>query len=367
MFFCFCGIKQEKVEKISENGIEVILNHKAPYKLKGEPSELILEEVFRIDTENDEIAEAGLTDIREFNIDSEGNLFFLNSQNPENYYFKFDKAGEFVTAFGKRGQGPGEIQTTRGFKINHLDEVEVPDYGNRNLHVFKNNGEYVQGIPLQFGFQSAESLRNGNYLIAKDIADFEGEYLIQIPVVIYSPDFVEIGELDRMRIPNYLKGKKRKGYPPIFVYDKSDESIIFGNEERDYELWIYDFDGNLRRKIRKEYNKVKIPEEYKNNRLAKMGTQQKSGTYFPESFPPFFYFTVDESGRIFIVTFEQDDNSNNYIDIFNHLGVFIIRTTIKELSVSGRAVLKCRNNHLYFLHEKESGYKELIVYEMIWQ
>jgi len=55
--FLFCGTKQEKVEKIMEDGVEVVLNHLEPYKIKGEPFTLHIEEEFTIDTEKDEIAE----------------------------------------------------------------------------------------------------------------------------------------------------------------------------------------------------------------------------------------------------------------------------------------------------------------------
>jgi len=41
-----CVHKQEKVERIIEDGVEVIINHLEPYKIKGEPSTLNLEEEF---------------------------------------------------------------------------------------------------------------------------------------------------------------------------------------------------------------------------------------------------------------------------------------------------------------------------------
>ena len=54
-----------------EDGVEVIVNHLEPYKIKGEPSTLHLEEKFTLDTERDEIAEIGLTDTQDFDVDSD--------------------------------------------------------------------------------------------------------------------------------------------------------------------------------------------------------------------------------------------------------------------------------------------------------
>jgi hypothetical protein len=55
-----CGQKQDKVERINEGGVEVVINHLEPYKIEGIGS-LILEELFKIDTENENITQLGIT------------------------------------------------------------------------------------------------------------------------------------------------------------------------------------------------------------------------------------------------------------------------------------------------------------------
>jgi hypothetical protein len=67
-----CGQEQEEVEIIIEDGVEVIINHLEPYKVKGEPSTFALEKEFVIDMERDDLAELGLTEIESFDINSEG-------------------------------------------------------------------------------------------------------------------------------------------------------------------------------------------------------------------------------------------------------------------------------------------------------
>ncbi|MBE0714023.1 MAG: hypothetical protein IH583_16740 [Candidatus Aminicenantes bacterium] len=56
--FISCGSKQPQVEKITEDGVEIILNHIEPYRIKGQPSTFSLEKVFSIDTERTDLAEA---------------------------------------------------------------------------------------------------------------------------------------------------------------------------------------------------------------------------------------------------------------------------------------------------------------------
>ncbi len=94
--FLFCAPKQDKVERIIEDGVEVVLNHLEPYRMRGETSAFSLEEELVIDSERDDIAEIGLTYIDSFSIDSEGNIYFLNNKNPETIIFKFNRKGNFI-------------------------------------------------------------------------------------------------------------------------------------------------------------------------------------------------------------------------------------------------------------------------------
>ena len=128
---CFCIVfllvgceKKEEIEKYMEDGVEVIVNHTEPYKIKGEPSSLHLEEKFTIDTEKEEIAEIGLFEIGGFDIDSEGKIYiFPDTRSDENLVYKFDKDGNFIKTFGKIGQGPGEIQGPWYTYITNKDDL----------------------------------------------------------------------------------------------------------------------------------------------------------------------------------------------------------------------------------------------------
>jgi hypothetical protein len=108
--FSFCGPKYKKVEKIIEDEVEVVLNHLEPYKIKGESGNLLLENEFSIDTENEDMLKIGLTDIETFDVDQDGNIFVIRWRTTENYLFKFDSKGNFIKSFMRFGQGPGEIE-----------------------------------------------------------------------------------------------------------------------------------------------------------------------------------------------------------------------------------------------------------------
>ena len=59
-FLASCVGREPQVDKVIEDGVEVVLNHLEPYKIKGQPSTISLEKVFSIDLEREDLAKAGL-------------------------------------------------------------------------------------------------------------------------------------------------------------------------------------------------------------------------------------------------------------------------------------------------------------------
>jgi len=81
-----CSPKQQTVERYMEEGMEIIVNHLEPYKIEGEPTTIRLEELFIIDSERDELVDAGLTTINNFDVDSENNLYILSSRTEKDLF-----------------------------------------------------------------------------------------------------------------------------------------------------------------------------------------------------------------------------------------------------------------------------------------
>ena len=143
-----------------------------------------------------------------------------------------------------------------------------------------------------------------------------------------------------------------------------------GHENRGYEILIYDLDGNLLKKLRKEYTPADVPDEMKE---AWRGLLKREGFYLPDKISPFHYFFLDNMGRLYVKTFEKGLNDTEYIhDIFNSDGIFILRKSMPgyaRWSNPGYSVnrAKAKNHHFYCIRDKESGFKELVVYKMNWE
>ena len=89
LLILYCKPAKEKIERHTEDGVEVIVNHLEPYKITNEPTRIYLEKQLTIDTETESMAETGLTNIVYFDVDSDGNIYFLNDRPQKNYIIKF--------------------------------------------------------------------------------------------------------------------------------------------------------------------------------------------------------------------------------------------------------------------------------------
>jgi len=143
MFLSACGPKAQRVERIFENDVEVVINHLEPYKVKGETATLDLEKELSIDFSREDMAKLGLADIYNFNVDSRANIYVLNGKPVEYFIFAFDGKGHFLKSFGKKGQGPGELQWTLSIAFDSQDNVIVVDPGIRKNVVFDSQGNLI--------------------------------------------------------------------------------------------------------------------------------------------------------------------------------------------------------------------------------
>ncbi len=377
--FFSCGPKQERVEKVMEDGVEVVINHLEPYRLKGEPSTLNLEKVLTIDTEDDAVAAQGVTDIYLFDVDPGGNIYILRPPtSPGELVFKFSGDGNLMTSFAQMGQGPFEVEYPNGILVVDSDRIWILEDPKRKYYVFDLDGKGVAEKRLDMDYDDIAVLKNGTYLVNQIKAeDMKAKYF-PITISLFDSEFQKIKELDRFEkywnrlIATTIQEKIVCGIELIFLGKPHEERIYIGNSERGYEILVFDLEGQLFRKIRKEYSPVPVSQEYKEKYLKEFDSfmpEYAKKIYFPEHWHPFHSFFPDDEGRLFVMTYESGKNPGEYMfDIFTKDGVFIARTSLNVHHWGyGSMNAKARGNRLYVVQEKESGYKELVVYKMNWE
>lgn len=373
---CSCDSQSDVPNRIMEDGVEVVLNRLEPTKIAGEPTTFTLEKEFSIDTEDDTIAGLGLTDIGYyFDVDSEGYIYLVGYENAEGMIFKFDREGNFVRSFGRKGRGPGELQgrnyVSLYLTVDQNDNIAVSDFGNK-LVVFGSDGELITDNRIDSGTVSMAPLPNGNYLSFLSVMDGKGEFINQNPVSLLDSRFTKVQELDKQMIPNPIVGKQLKGSYHILSWGVSGDRIFTGFQERGYEIFVYDLDGQRIRKIKKEFHSVPVTEAYKSEFMEQFSApifeSIRSKIYFEDAMPPFHGFITDNAGRLFVMTYEAGDNPGEFLyDIFNPDGICIGRKSLKVHHDESGVFAKMKNGRFYCLNEKDSGYKELVVSKVVWE
>jgi hypothetical protein len=384
--FISCGPKQEqeKIEMVFENGVEVVINHLEPYKIKGKSSSLSLEKEFSIDTEDDSIAALGLIDIWAFNVDSSGKIYLLNSpRSTENLVYKFDSNGAFQKSFLKRGQGPGEVQSPTLPIITEDDEFVIFDYFPKKLLFLNFSGEIIKEVSFKARVWVVYPLENGNYFAEEARRTESGAYTDSL-MVLYDHDMKEIQQLMRYREEDPRSSAKVNGTMidrPTHLWTISKGKIYVGyNDQSEYEVLVYDYEGNLLRKIRKEYSPVEITEEFKRKILTPYEKNPNvivqdiaKRIYFPKYMPPYQSLFCDDEGRLFVMTFEEGPRKGEYIcDIFDTEGRFINRVGLSNYAnwdniIRSQLIIIAKQNRMYCIQQKDNGYKELVVYKMKWE
>ncbi len=363
VLFYFCGQKDDKVERIIEDGVEVVINHMEPYAIDKKSLVLKAEREVLIDFKSDSITELGIADIRGFAVDSEGNLY-VSVFKAEFCIYKFDRDGKFLLSFGRKGQGPGELMIARGLSVNEKNEILTYDVSKQNYLIFDNSGHLLKEISLPYRISSISSLVNGHFLLSKFSGQRRSPFYYKVLLILCDSQFNEIKVIEELKIPNG---------PGASYWEDSKGRIYVGSEERDYGIWVYDLKGNLIRKIQKEYRPVKIPDETRTGwRKAYEKLTQQTGTQeefeVPDFWPPYFTFFNDNEGHLFVRTFEEDEKKGEFIhDVFSPEGVFIGRINLNLSFRREYKYVEVQGQNIYGFSEKENGFEELVAYRVKWE
>jgi len=376
----FCTSQPDRIAKTTEDGVEVVINRLQPYPIKGEQNRYHLEEIFTVDTEDESTAGLGLTEIWGFDVDSEGSIFIYKPPMSQgDLVFKFAADGTFVRSFATRGEGPGEVPTATYQKINDSDEIWIADAAHSKIMVFDKNGDHITEISIRIWIGAMgnmiQVLPNGNYLIRRSVPRPAGDGL-NLVTSLYDSGFEEIKELDQFEIDHPMRVEKFRLPMKLSFWTMTRDGVYIVNEDRGYEIHVYDLRGNLQRKIRKEYQPVSVSGKFKRDigqKLENTPPALKTKVFFPPHFPPFQCLFADDKGYLYVMTYEQGLSPDGHIvDVFNPDGIYVATMSLEAhlndpvFTPGGPfdSWITLKRNHLYATREKSSGFTELVVYKV---
>ncbi len=378
MFISGCGGPSGSVRRSVEDGIEVVTNPLEAPRTSGKPATFSLVEEYRIDLANEELAALGLGVVVGINVDAVGAVYCLASKTKEPWVFKFDRDGRFERAFGRTGQGPGELENPFFFCVALEGHVTVIGRG-RKAVVFGPDGEALRDMRFPAYLRACVPLPNGNFVVIRYSYDRE-HFTIVDTLVLIGSDSRELGVLDAHALSGNVSVDgsgnvlSYDATPRVFHWTVAGEKTYVGRALRGYEILVFDENGRMIRKIRKEHRPVPVPEAYKDKWRAEFSPVDRDlkKLKFAEHMPATNGFAVDDQGRLFVSTFEPGPREGEVTwDVFDSGGALFARAVL-PFSIPGdasnyRPTVAVCNERFYRLRDKTDGFQEIVVSRIEWK
>jgi len=353
-----CG--QYKVR--TENGVTVVTNGRKPSPPPGAPTRLVLEELYTAG--GGDPPEASFVLPSALDVLSDGTVYVVDSKDHK--VKVFDAAGKFVRAFGRQGQGPGEMNQPQGILISPDNEVLVEDMLNRRLAVFALDGMFRRHISTAtaMGITGIQMDGRGT-IVARSMGLGEGGK-VALEVKTYDAEFnpkVSLASFE-MQVGG---GAKINPFSAMnLLYELGRDGLLYLGSAKAYEIRVVSAEGKLLKTIARDHDPVPFSQADKDEMLKSLGSlpgvNVKDMVQLPDAYPPFSFFVLADEGRLLVKTFEKGQAKKEfYWDVFDADGRYIARVPIVH------DIQLWRDGRAYFFVEDEEGYRVLRCCRARWE
>ena len=177
--------------------------------------------------------------------DDDGNIYVCETFDCR--IKKFDRNGNYLLTFGRKGRGPGEFLLPSWMDFDNKGNLWVLDCGNQRASCFSADGKYLKSVrlPIDLSVGGFAIDRENNFYIS--MYDFETDKVIHK----YSPDGVKLisfGEPVAFKSPlSYTDMTIKKEVSRGSLTIVNDE--IYYTQKNPYEIRKYTTDGRLKMRI----------------------------------------------------------------------------------------------------------------------
>jgi len=352
IMFVSCKKQQTRWKGTIEevDGVTIVKNPKEP--MYGEDVFSLEEELSIGEAEGRE--EYMFSAVNHLTVDDEERIYVLDYKNVQ--VKVFDRDGKYLSTFGQRGQGPGEFFRPRGIYITSEDEVVVYDMGNRSFIYFSKEGQFLGSFSTaKLSLVGANIDSKGNIIgdVFSDNPEDRSFVLKKFDSKLNELFTIGSSPLSPPRI-------FKVSLPYCFCQVRKDDHIVFGYT-KNYEIQIINPEGEVIRKISKEYDPVEFTDKEKEAILENNPLKLK--IEFTKYHNPFLRFFLDDEGRLFVLTSEKaKDKESYYYDIFDPEGKYIAKVLFNI-----NPPLFFKKGKLYTIEEDEEGYQCVKRYKVAWK
>lgn len=353
------GFLESSYAETNKENVQIVENRSKPEKLET----LILKKEKNIG--NSEKGSRIFGAIAGFGVIDDGRLVVLDSIDKKIKII--DSSGKVLKEFGREGQGPGEWRSPIILQLISDRLIMISDPGNRKILYLDLDGNLIKEVSYARKMNIIKIIEDGGKFIASEMGP-EGSS-IAYTVSKYNGNFNQLFKIDNWLMPLPMRSSKINFFDMIYCFCLDSEGNIVYSRGTNYEIKYFTPEGKLFRIVRKEYQPQSITQKDKEKILGMLprtqGVNMKEMIVFPEKFPPFSSFFMDEKNRLYVKTYEKGKSINTYmVDIFNHEGKFIGRCEMPSDILDLTAVWKA--DKLYLVEKDEEGYPSIGVYISKW-
>lgn len=263
----------------------------------------------------------------------DGTLYIHDGMNRTNYIF--DRDGRFVRSFGKKGQGPGEVQDQKSIFLVGQTLIVVDT---AKLHYFSRDGEYIKSESNYYYRRRPALFIDAHRFVAAPIGIFEafegkgkiivvdldsGRETVIHEFLIFSGGTARVGRMVGSLIV--------EGLTPLMTIGYSDGRIYYGMSDS-YSIQITDLNGKSLGKFSLRRDKRRVSSEEKALRFEDYPqTSRQARRQIMETTPDeatFFCRIESHQGLIFFFEPEVIRRNLQAIDIFSPEGRYLYRSEI---------------------------------------
>jgi hypothetical protein len=290
-------------------------------------------------------------------VDEDENLFLLDRVNNEIRIY--NKQGVLLTTFGKKGQGPGELEMPVSLQVSGQGEIMIREAANPCLKIYSQTGKYLRKESLfkvEAMILSITKARNGDYIM----------------LLSYNPWKTELRRYDQELNASRIilkrtyepkpQGQVDLSRPDINYAVDKDSNVICGTWDR-YELFVSNPEGKVIKKITKSQIDKPYPEYERKRVLDLMQSSlwfRNQKIIFPKYQPAFTEIIAADDGKLYALVYGPKDM--NILEIFDKDGFYLGNAQINHRL----SEIVIKNNKLYGIEYNDEDYAIVKRYEMIW-
>jgi hypothetical protein len=234
--------------------------------------------------------------------------------------------------------------------------MAVEDMGNRMIKFFDLDGHYTKSL-----------ITAKTRMFARAAFSSQGYILGIVPTMDPDNPVYELikfdSDLNRVKVLRTCPLPSTRGldpFLPVFHYqiDRND-NIVYGFPIS-YELEILSPEGEVLKKITRDYDPVEITEEEKE--VERKSHPPEINLIFSGHYPPFRLFMCDDEGRIIVQVRERRDGRLGYVyDVFDEQGQYIVKFHLDDTP------MLWRRGKMYAFAESEEGFQAVKRYKVNWE